>query len=74
MTNGKEKAETVTVLFSWAPKSLWMVTAAIKLKDVCSLEESYDKPRQSIKKQDITLLTKVHIVKAMAFMVVHMQM
>ena len=28
-----------------------MVTAAIKLKDVFSLEESYDKPRQSIKKQ-----------------------
>ena len=51
MTNGKEKAETVTVLFSWAPKSLWMVTAAIKLKDVFSLEDSYDKPRQSIKKQ-----------------------
>ena len=26
-------------LFSWAPKSLQMVTAAIKLKDACSLEE-----------------------------------
>ena len=26
-------------LFSWAPKSLQMVTAAMKLKDVCSLEE-----------------------------------
>ena len=26
-------------LFSWAPKSLWMVMAAMKLKDVCSLEE-----------------------------------
>ena len=51
MTNGKEKAETVTVLFSWATKSLWMVTAAIKLKDARSLKESYDKPRQSIKKQ-----------------------
>ena len=25
--------------FPWAPKSLWMVTAATKLKDVCSLEE-----------------------------------
>ena len=25
-------------LFSWAPKSLWMVTAAMKLKDACSLE------------------------------------
>ena len=26
-------------LFPWAPKSLWMVTAAMKLKDACSLEE-----------------------------------
>ena len=30
--------ETVT-LFSWAPKSLQMVTAAMKLKDACPLEE-----------------------------------
>jgi len=28
-----------------------MVIAAIKLKDACSLEESYDQPRQHIKKQ-----------------------
>ena len=70
MTNGKEKAETVTVLFSWAPKSLWMVTAAIKLKDVFSLEDSYDKPRQSIKKQRHHFANKVHIVKAMVFLVV----
>ena len=34
---GGETMETVT--FSWAPKSLWMVTAAMKLKYVCSLEE-----------------------------------
>ena len=26
-------------LFIWAPKSLQMLTAAMKLKDVCSLEE-----------------------------------
>ena len=26
-------------LFSWAPKSLQLVTAAMKLKDTCSLEE-----------------------------------
>ena len=26
-------------LFSWAPKSLQMVTIALKLKDICSLEE-----------------------------------
>ena len=34
-----------------APKSLQMLTAAIKLKDTCSLEENYDQPRQHIKKQ-----------------------
>ena len=28
-----------------------MVTAAMKLKDACSLEESYDQSRQHIKKQ-----------------------
>ena len=26
-------------VFSWAPKSLWTVTAAMELKDTCSLEE-----------------------------------
>ena len=34
-----EIMETVTDLFFWSPKSLKMVTAAIKLKDACSLEE-----------------------------------
>ena len=33
------KVETMINLFSWAPKSLWTVTAAMKLKDICSLEE-----------------------------------
>ena len=28
-----------------------MVTAAMKLKDACSLEERFDKPKQHIKKQ-----------------------
>ena len=37
-------------LFFWAPKSLQMVIAAMKLKDACSLE-GYDQPRQYIKKQ-----------------------
>ena len=30
--------ETVKTLFSWAPKSLQMVTAAMKLKDTCTLK------------------------------------
>ena len=33
-------------------------------------KESYDKPRQLIKSKDITLPTKVHIVKAKVFPVV----
>ena len=32
------KVKTMTYLFSWAPKSLKMVTAVVKLKDTCSLE------------------------------------
>ena len=33
------------ILFSWVPKSLWIVTSAMKLKDTCSLKE---KLRQSL--------------------------
>ena len=42
---GKQWKQDET-LFSWASKSLQMVTATTKLKDVC-----YDKPRQHIKNQ-----------------------
>ena len=34
-----ERRGTAQTLFSWVPKSLWMVTTAIKLKDSCSKEE-----------------------------------
>ena len=37
--------------FFCTPKSPLMVTTAMNLKDTCSLEGSYDKPRQHIKKQ-----------------------
>ena len=47
-----------------------MVIAAMKLKDACSLKESYDQPRQHVKERDITLPTKVLLVKAMVFPVV----
>ena len=36
---GREKRETVADLLSWAPKSLQMVTIAIKLKYTCSLKK-----------------------------------
>ena len=35
-----ETVEMVTDFIFWAPKSLQMVTAAMKLKDACSLEEN----------------------------------
>ena len=45
-----ETVETVSDFILGAPKSLKMVTAAMKLKDAYSLE-SYDQPREHIKKQ-----------------------
>ena len=47
-----------------------MVTATMKLKDPCPLEEKYDQPRQHIKKQRHYFVTKVHLVKAVVFPVV----
>ena len=45
--------ETVTdfIYFWGAPKSLHMVTVAMKVKDIFSLEKSYDQRKQHIKKQ-----------------------
>ena len=34
-----ETVETVAGLLFWAPKSLQIVTTAMKLKDICSLKE-----------------------------------
>ena len=47
-----ETMETVTDFISGAPKSLQMVTAAMKFKDAYFLsKESYDQARQHTKKQ-----------------------
>ena len=47
-----------------------MVTAAMKLKDAFSLEKAMTNQDSILKSRDITLLTKVHLVKAMVFPVV----
>ena len=39
------------ILFSWAPKLVQIVLAAMKLKMLAPWKESYDKPRKYIKKQ-----------------------
>ena len=57
-------------LFWGAPKSLQMVTAAMKLKDAYSLEGHMTNLNSIFKSRDITLPTKVRLVKAMVFPVV----
>ena len=49
---------SVRLLFWGAPKSLQMVTAAMKLKDAYFLKESYDQPRQHIKNQRLYFANK----------------
>ena len=67
---GKQWKQCQTLFFR-SPKSLQMVTAAMKLKDTCSLEEKAMTNLDSIlKSRDITLPTKVHLVEAMVFPVV----
>ena len=56
-------------LFSWAPKSLKMVIAAMKLKGTCSLEVMTNL-NSILKSRDIALPTKVRLVKAVVFPVV----
>ena len=59
------------ILFSWAPKSLQIVTAAMKLKDVLLLgRKAMTNLDSMLKSRDITLPTKVRLVKAMVFPVV----
>ena len=51
ITSWQIDGETVSDFIFWgAPKSLQMVTAAMKLKDT-PWKESYEQPRQHIKKQ-----------------------
>ena len=65
-----ETMETVTDFFGGAPKSLQMVTAAMKLKDAYSLEEVMINLDSIFKSRDITLPKEVRLVKAMVFPVV----
>ena len=58
------------ILFSWAPESLWTVTAAMKFKSICSLEGELWETYKSYLKTDITLPKKVHIFKVIIYPVV----
>ena len=64
-----ETMESVTDLSSWTPKSL-KITVAMKLKDTCSLEKSYDHLESILKSRNIALPAKFCLVKAMVFPVI----
>ena len=67
----EQTMETVTDFILGAPKSLHMVTAAMKVKRCLLLGRKAMTSLDSIlKSRDITSPTKVHLVKAMVFPVV----
>ena len=57
-------------LFLGAPKSLQMVTAAMKLRHLLLVRKVMTNLDSILKSRDITLPTKAHLVKAMVFPVV----
>ena len=70
MANRWGNSENSDRLFWGAPKSLPMVTAAMKLRRLLApWKKSYEQ-LSIFKSRDITLPTKVHVVKAMVFPVV----
>ena len=66
---GGATMETVT-LFLWAPISLQVVTEAMKLRHLLLGRKAMTNLDSILKSRDITLPTKVHLVKAMVFPVV----
>ena len=69
-TSWEIDGETVSDLIFWSPKSLQMVTAAMILKDAYSFKKAMINLDSILKSRDITLPTKVCLVKAMVFLVV----
>jgi len=65
-----ETVETVEDLFFCAPRSLQMVTAAMKLRHLLLGRKVMTKLHSIFKSRDITLPTKARLVKAMVFPVV----
>ena len=61
-------------LFSWAPESLQMVTAAMKLKDTCSLEAKLWPTRQHIRMQRHYFANKVPSSQSYGFSSSHVCM
>ena len=67
---GGETLETVSDFILWGPKSLQMVIAAMKLRRLLLERKVMTNLDSILKSRDITLSRKVHLVKAMVFPVV----
>ena len=65
-----ETVETVTDFIFGVPKSLQMVTAAMKLRHLLLGRKVMTNLDSILKSRDITLSTKVRLVKAMVFPVI----
>ena len=65
-----EEWKQLQILFSWASKSLQMVTAAMKLRHLLLGRKAMTNLDSVLKSRDIALPTKVHLVRAMVFPVV----
>ena len=64
------RTSTSASLTMLKPLTVWITAMCGKFLLVACWKESYDKPRQRVKRTDITLPTKVHLVKAVVFPVV----
>ena len=71
MGNGWGNSGNCQTLFFWAPKSLKMVTAAMKLRGLLLGRKAMMNLDSILKSRDITLPTKVNLVKAMVFPVIY---
>ena len=65
---GKSGSSDTRFLFSWAPKSLQTIDCSHEIKRCLLLgRKAMTNLDSGLKSRDITLLTKIHIVKAMVF-------
>ena len=69
-TSWQTDGETVSDFIFWAPKSLQMVAAAMKLRHLLLGRKVITNLDNILKSREITLPTKVHQIKAMVFPVV----
>ena len=72
MANRWGNRKQCQTLFSWAPKSLQMVTAAMKLRYLLLGRKAMTNVDSIWKSRDITLPANAHLVKAMVLPVVIM--